>query len=309
MASSISAGNATNGVIVSSDNTGALNLITGSGSGTTAVTIDSSQNVGVGTTTPTYKMTINNNGAQVLLNNSGAGQFTTIDYANSGTVKANAYWDQTNTYFVFGTDASAPVLFKTVASERMRIDTSGNLNLGTAATTTNARLNVTNGTQQFQFGSTIGPSSAFSIFFNLGGANGVGSQTSASTGVSHYQFYNPNGAVGSIVTNGSGTTYNTSSDYRLKENVLPMTGALATVAQLKPVTYTWKADGSDGQGFIAHELQEVVPDCVTGEKDAMNEDGSIKPQAIDTSFLVATLTAAIQELKAELDALKAKVGE
>jgi hypothetical protein len=102
-----------------------------------------------------------------------------------------------------------------------------------------------------------------------------------------------------------------------------MIGALDKVVQLKPCTYKWKVDGSDGQGFIAHELQEVVPDCVTGEKDAMetytdddgNEQTRIKPQGIDTSFLVATLTAAIQELKtivdtqaAEIVALKAKVG-
>jgi hypothetical protein len=64
-------------------------------------------------------------------------------------------------------------------------------------------------------------------------------------------------------------------------------------------------DGSDGQGFIAHELQAVVPDCVTGEKDAVSADGSPMYQGVDTSFLVATLVAAIQELKAEVDALKA----
>jgi hypothetical protein len=126
---------------------------------------------------------------------------------------------------------------------------------------------------------------------------------------------NGNGQVGVIQTNGSGTSYVTSSDYRLKENVAPMTGALAKVALLKPCTYTWKIDGSDGQGFIAHELQAVVPDAVTGKKDAVetyiDEDGNeqtrIKPQGVDTSFLVATLTAAIQELKAELDATKAEV--
>ena len=84
-----------------------------------------------------------------------------------------------------------------------------------------------------------------------------------------------------------------------------MTGALAIVAQLKPVTYKWKVDGSDGQGFIAHELQAVVPDCVSGEKDAIDADGKPKYQGVDTSFLVATLTAAIQELKAEFDAYKA----
>ena len=86
-----------------------------------------------------------------------------------------------------------------------------------------------------------------------------------------------------------------------------MQNALATVAQLNPVTYTWKADGSDGQGFIAHELQAVVPDCVTGEKDAVDAEGKPVYQGVDTSFLVATLTAAIKELKAELDATKAEV--
>jgi hypothetical protein len=116
-------------------------------------------------------------------------------------------------------------------------------------------------------------------------------------------FSNNSGAtIGGITTNGSNTTYGTSSDYRLKENIAPMTGALDTIQALKPVTYTWKADGSNGQGFIAHELQAVVPDCVVGEKDAIDKDGNPKYQGIDTSFLVATLTAAIQELKAIVDA-------
>jgi len=112
------------------------------------------------------------------------------------------------------------------------------------------------------------------------------------------QFRVSNVSKGSITSTSSATAYNTSSDYRLKENIAPMTGALAKVAQLKPVIYKWKIDGSDGEGFIAHELAEVKPDCVTGEKDAVDENGDIKPQGIDVSFLVATLTAAIQELKA-----------
>jgi hypothetical protein len=110
--------------------------------------------------------------------------------------------------------------------------------------------------------------------------------------------------IGSISQTTSATAYNTSSDYRLKENVAPMTGALDVVQALKPVTYNWKIDGSSSQGFIAHELAEVCPDCVTGEKDAVDEDGKPKYQGIDTSFLIATLTAAIQELKAEIDLLK-----
>jgi len=106
---------------------------------------------------------------------------------------------------------------------------------------------------------------------------------------------------------------------------------LAKVAQLKPVTYKWKSDGSDSQGFIAHELQAVVPECVVGEKDAVKEqqyevtsavkddEGNIVTEAvmgtriapvyqgIDTSFLVATLTAAIQELKAIVDTQAARI--
>lgn len=110
--------------------------------------------------------------------------------------------------------------------------------------------------------------------------------------------------VGSITSNGSNTTYNTVSDYRLKKNISPMTGALDKIQKLNPVTYTWKNTGIESQGFIAHELQEIVPDCVTGEKDAVDENGEPKYQGIDTSFLVATLVKAIQELKAEVDALK-----
>jgi hypothetical protein len=120
-------------------------------------------------------------------------------------------------------------------------------------------------------------------------------------------FNNPNGQIGYINTLSNSTLYSTVSDYRLKENVQPMRGALARVAALKPCTYTWKSDGSACEGFIAHELQVICPGAVSGQKDAVNEDGSIKPQGIDTSILVATLTAAIQEQQEVIDQLKARL--
>ena len=86
-----------------------------------------------------------------------------------------------------------------------------------------------------------------------------------------------------------------------------MTGALVKVALLKPCTYKWNVDGSDGQGFIAHELAEVCPHAVTGEKDAVDADGKPVHQGIDTSFLVATLTAAIQEQQALITSLTARI--
>ena len=133
----------------------------------------------------------------------------------------------------------------------------------------------------------------------------LGAYNRTSTNGTIFAFYRQGTQVGSIDVTTTATSYVTSSDYRLKENIAPMTGALAKVSALKPCTYTWKADGSNGQGFIAHELQAVVPNCVTGEKDAVDEEGKPVYQGIDTSFLVATLTAAIQELKAEFDAYKA----
>ena len=77
--------------------------------------------------------------------------------------------------------------------------------------------------------------------------------------------------------------------------------------QMKPSEWEWKDSGKSGSGFIAHELAEVCAQAVHGEKDAVNEDGSIKPQGVDTSFLVGILTAAIQELKAEVDSLKSQL--
>jgi hypothetical protein len=133
-----------------------------------------------------------------------------------------------------------------------------------------------------------------------GGGHSFGMASTSGTAI---QFWTDNGstrvAAGAITSSGSSTSYTSSSDYRLKDNIAPITGALNIISSLNPVTYTWKSDGSPGHGFIAHELQEVVPDAVVGEKDAVDSDGNIKPQGIDKSYLVSYLTAATQELSAK----------
>ena len=125
--------------------------------------------------------------------------------------------------------------------------------------------------------------------------------TTAGNGLIH--FYNPNGIVGYISTSGSSTAYNTSSDYRLKENVVLMSGATAQTKLLKPCNFDWIA-GGNVNGFLAHELAEVVPEAVTGTKDAMDGDDPVY-QGIDQSKLVPLLTATIQELIARIEALEA----
>jgi len=278
-----SAGGYTGDGVVLADNTPANTLVTTTGG-----------NVGIGTSSPNSRLdsAISASGSIATLiraTNSAApsgsaGQGSQIGFANDngwGSNLASAVRSQiTNP----GNGSSA-LSFLTwngsVLSECGRFDSSGNLLVGSTSGT-GERLQV------------VGTSGSGTMKVQVGadGNNGIGFRNTAGS------------AVGGITVNVSSVAYNTTSDYRLKENVAPMQNALATVAALKPCTYTWKADGSDGQGFIAHELQAVVPDCVTGEKDAVDKYGRPQYQGVDTSFLVATLVAAIQELKAEVDALK-----
>jgi hypothetical protein len=282
MASTISAGTtAGTAIAIAGDTSGALALQTNNG--TTAVTIDTSQNLGIGTTSPQKKFVVSNAGVAGFEINPTLRDAVTVgssilSYNRSGSA-----------YIPLEYDASYHA-WQTSNTERMRIDSSGNLLVGTTTV----------------YGKTT---SAGSSSYNYA-SNSIGNNAD------HFIFKSDATTTGSITrVGGTGVAYNNTSDYRLKENVVPMSGALEKIALLKPCTYTWKVDGSAGQGFIAHELQSVIPDAVTGEKDAVEEDGSIKPQGIDQSRIVATLTAAIQELNAKVEAqattiaeLQAKVG-
>ena len=122
-------------------------------------------------------------------------------------------------------------------------------------------------------------------------------------------FFNSAGtAIGNITLGTSGTTYNTSSDYRLKENVVDLTGAADRVQQLAPKRFNFIAEADKTvDGFLAHEVADIVPEAISGEKDAVDEDGNIRPQSIDQSKLVPLLTAALQEALTKIDALEARI--
>lgn len=328
MATTLNAGTATNGAAISADATGVLELQSGS-TPTTAVTINASQNVGIGTSSPDGKLEVISQGVNSIRFRSFASAAGNQIVAGSaqGTIESpTATVADNNLLRILGTGYTGTefsgsraeismiasqdwsttangtdIKFNTtendtiVPVERMRIDDAGNVLIGRSTISSLDNVAGTyisgDGTMAIQRSGTC---ATFNRFTSDGGV---------------LVFRRQGTAVGSVSVATSTTAYNTTSDYRLKENVAPMTGALATVSALKPCTYTWKADGSQGQGFIAHELAEVVPDCVTGEKDAVDAEGNPEYQGIDTSFLVATLTAAIQEQQAIITQLQADVAE
>jgi hypothetical protein len=289
--------------------------------GTEDMRIDATGNVGIGTASPATKLDV------VNTQSSGTGAVTTVRLNHSGTTAG----DGPRLLFTSGDSTtggcaiagsgvalnSADMLFYAGGNtERMRINSSGNVGIGTSSPGIKLQV-VGNGSfsdtlQVFNTPSSSAHGILFRNTFNTGGSI---FSTGAATTNDFVLWVGGSGTQGGITGNGAGINYSSASDYRLKQNIAPMTGALAKVALLKPCTYTWKFDGSDGQGFIAHELDEVFPDAVTGEKDAVetytdedgNEQTKIKPQGVDTSFLVATLTAAIQEQQAIIADLKARI--
>jgi hypothetical protein len=335
--------------------------------GTEIMRLNSDGNVGIGTSSPSGKLTVTEatNDARVYVIATNASRAALLDL--QGTVAGYNFLNSTTNGTLdwkVGGGAGAGVLtFCTGSSgtERMRIDSSGNISLGNASSSGNTSvfqspgslyltLN-TNGTLSgqrrnwsvspeydvagglsFLVGATEGAapsstkmiitaggdllvgtttssakltvSSASADILNLvtSGTAGGYIYTSASASNSNAAFFIKNGnGVGSIVCTSVATVYNTASDYRLKENITPMTGALATVAQLKPVTYKWKINGSDGQGFIAHELQEIAPYAVTGEKDGEQMQG------VDYGKITPLLTAALQEALVKIELLEARL--
>jgi hypothetical protein len=258
---------------------------------------DGSNNTAVGYFTLFANSTGNNNtvlGSQALISNISGSNNTVVGYASGSAITSGSK----NTIIGAYSGNQGSLDIRTASNYIVLSDGDGN------------PRGVFNNNGTFFIGAFTSPAGTQRLVLTANGSAGIEpmlfNELRSTAATENYVLFYRNGSqVGAITNTLSATAYVTSSDYRLKENIAPMTGALATVAQLKPVTYKWKATGENGQGFIAHELQALVPDCVSGEKDAVNKDGSIKAQGIDTSFLVATLTAAIQELKAEFDAYKA----
>ena len=264
----------------------------------TAITIDSSERVGINETSPTEKLDVdgNINLTDTLLID-GAIKFEAVKSSSTG---------QESIY----KPANYSLGFNTNGGETMRL-TDGMVRMLMGDYTANP-----SGSNQ---GITFRNNGSTARVMQLG--------ISATSNATVVDFYNGNGGVGTIQLNGSATAYNTSSDYRLKENVNYDFDATTRLKQLKPARFNFIADNTKTvDGFIAHEVSSVVPEAISGTKDAvqvweegeelpegvsvgdnkLDENGNtiIKPQGIDQSKLVPLLVKTIQELEARITALE-----
>ena len=260
--------------------------------GTTAMVLNTSGDIGLGFTPTTTQLNTIQSTYGALTGNSQV-NIAGNAYYNSGwkyvgTGLATQYLQSAGVHTwstaVTGT-AGGTISF----AESMRIDASGNLLVGT--------------TSQIQSGK-------ISFVGTCSGQSSTASFSANQTGTSGDQFYfrtSSGATLAGYITcpTASTTSYVSVSDYRLKENVIPINNGLTTISALKPVKYDWLTDKAQGEGFIAHELAEFIPMAVTGEKDAVDADGNPIYQGVDYSKIVVHLVAALQELDAKFEAYKA----
>ena len=286
----------------------------------TGDTIIASGNVGIGTSTVDSALHIEQNasgvtetsGSTLKIHNTNASGRSKISLHNSAeTASGSIYYDTDSGMLALQGDTGAGVVIHTSGNnERVRVDTSGRMLVNTTSTiasATGAKVHIE------------GASSTAANFRNTGSGAQVISVWNAGTSGTRYLLWFESSAgrsnVGSITSNGTSTSYNTSSDHRLKENVADMTGAIARVKQLAPKRFNFIADDSvTVDGFLAHEAQTVVPEAVHGTHNEVDADGNAVMQGIDQSKLVPLLTAALKEsitkietLETEMTALKARV--
>jgi hypothetical protein len=280
----------------------------------TRVTIKGNGNVGIGLSNPSEKLhiqgSVDNDDIALRIENtfddnssatppSAAVVFTTA--SNNGHIRVFGAPADTaaNHRMDIGASASTSYLtFSPSGSEKMRITSGGSIYIGL----TNGNLGTDNGwiLSPNGGGGTTASFSGTNEIFNFNQRNG--------SGTTKIGFRNGNIERGSISWTASATAYNTSSDYRLKENVVDLTGALDRVDQLEPKRFNFISDTETTvDGFIAHEVQSVIPEAITGEKDAVDDEGNPQYQGIDQSKIVPLLVGAIKELKAEIETLKSQI--
>jgi hypothetical protein len=261
--------------------------------GTDRMHLDASGQLGIGTSSPSGSLHINTSSANILIadTDDSNGSFGRVRSDSSGSLHLEADVD--------GDTGSSTMRFNLDGTEHMRLNTDGDLIIDSTSTNSTEKLHVA----------------------NLDGGVVSMFRTPNSGTTNLIVLRNSNGSVGSIKTSGTSTSFNTSSDYRLKENVEYTWDATTRLKQLKPCRFNFITDVDETlDGFLAHEVSDIVPEAVSGEKDATTEenvhddDGNvtgtetvIDAQSIDQSKLVPLLVKTCQEQQAIIEDLQTRI--
>ena len=242
----------------------------------------------------THALLVDAGNDAVGINTSAASSGRRLHIEDGGTACGITLKDTAGSQFGINSDGG-DLIFKsdTAGAERMRLDTNGHFRVGTQTHSGGFMFNVSSP----NIGSTYG---------------GISIQNLADSDGGYYMgFYKSNNTLlGKIVQNSSSVSYDTTSDYRLKENVVTDWDATTRLKQLKPSRFNFIADADTTlDGFLAHEVSSIVPEAISGKKDAVDKDGNINPQGIDQSKLVPLLTKSLQEALARIDTLEAEVAK
>jgi len=237
-------------------------------------------------------MLIVDGGSDIMSIGRAVNSTSTLAIQNKDDTNNNAidvFNDNGNRTFSIQQNTSGDAQFKTFkndGTQTFTIDGTGNALVGTSSTTPNPGISL-----------------------QPNGNIGIGN-SSGNSGVSFLEFRRSASQIGGVTQSGTtGVAFNTSSDYRLKENVNYDFDATSRLKQLKPSRFNFIADGKDRvlDGFLAHEVSSIVPEAISGEKDAVDKEGNPEYQGIDQSKLVPLLTKALQEAIAKIETLETKV--
>ena len=274
--------------------------------GSETVRISSAGYVGIGTASPGYELdvaAVSDPAIRVRATGASTGDDSFIRMAVSNATSSN--------YIQFGDNSDSDVgyiryahsndslIIVVNAATRMIINSSGSLLVGQSSSASPGFNNTTAGGAWSADGTSLHLSRS---------SNGCAWFNRSTTTGSVQSFRYDGTGVGTISVTASATAYNTSSDYRLKENVVPLNGAIDRVKLLNPSRFNFIVDpDTTVDGFVAHEVSDVVPEAICGEKDAVDAEGNPEYQGIDQSKLVPLLTAALKEALTKIDSLETRI--